>query len=244
MIVVTLSFFALMIGVIYNLPPKRADFIILGEGTGKFGDGKFGDGMILCPSKASEKGLCSLDERDLHAKYWAKVLSKSVLPKVNPTFECTIIERPMLTEPISYPSSPSKATTLAIDFSSNFTCNLLQTDEDRFELDLVLIANPDDPLLIGPYIVFLAANYYEPLLPFGLLTRNVMSVFGIADLCILGYGSLAPPFDCQQAALSQREALGISLESSYPQIVELDGRTCLEYPQGTVDRLRRKALGE
>lgn len=31
--------------------------------------------------------------------------------------------------------------------------DLVQTDENRFELDLVLIANPDDALLIAPYFL-------------------------------------------------------------------------------------------
>jgi hypothetical protein len=95
--------------------------------------------------------------------------------------------------------------------------DLVQTDENRFELDLVLIANPDDALLIAPYFLEVTINYNEPLLPFELLTRSVMSGFGAAHLCILGYGAvdgLGPPLDCEQAALSQRQLLGISAELS------------------------------
>jgi hypothetical protein len=76
--------------------------------------------------------------------------------------------------------------------------DLVQTDENRFELDLVLIANPDDALLIAPYFLEVTINYNEPLLPFELLTRSVMSGFGAAHLCILGYGAvdgLGPPLE-------------------------------------------------
>jgi hypothetical protein len=211
MIIVVLSFSAFIIGVIYNLPPARADLDIVGE------DPRRPDVMILCPSKASEKGLCSVDERDLHAKYTAKVYFGSPPPKVNPTITCRVKQNTMPPKPSCWPSCYTEILIPTIDRTSDFTCDLVQTDEDRFELDLVLIANPDDALLIAPYFLEVTMNYDEPLLPFGLLTRSVMSGFGAAHLCILGYGALdglGPPLDCEQAALSQRQLLGISAELS------------------------------
>jgi len=213
MIIVVLSFSAFIIGVIYNLPPARADLDIVGEDPHR----PAGDLMILCPSKASEKGLCSVDERDLHAKYTAKVHFESPPPKVNPTITCRVKQNTMPPKPSCWPSCYTEILIPTIDRTSDFTCDLVQTDEDRFELDLVLIANPDEALLIAPYFLEVTINYDEPLLPFGLLTRSVMSGFGAAHLCILGYGAvdgLGPALDCEQAALSQRQLLGISAELS------------------------------
>jgi len=170
--------------------------------------------MILCPSKASEKGLCSVDERDVHAKYTVKVYFESLPPKVNITITCRVDQSTMPPKPSCWPSCSTDVLIPTIDRTSDFTCDLVQTDRDRFEVDLVLIANPDDALLIAPYFLEVTINYDEPLLPFGLLTRSVMSGFGAALLCILGYGAhdLGPPLDCEQAALSQRRLLGISAE--------------------------------
>lgn len=210
MIIVALSFSALVIGVIYNLPPARVDLDIVGE------DPRRPDVMILCPSKASEKGLCSADERELHAKYTAEVHFEFPPPKVNPTIICEVKQIQIPWEPPCR-SCATEVLIPTIDRTSNFTCNLVQTDEDRFEVDLILIANPDDPLLIAPYFLAVRIDYYQALLPFGLLARSVMRGFGAADLCILGYGALdglGPPLDCEQAALSQRQLLGISAELS------------------------------
>jgi hypothetical protein len=212
MIIVVLSFSAFIIGVIYSLPPARADLDIVGEDPRR----RY-DVMILCPSKASEKGLCSVDERDLHAKYTAKVHFEFPPPKVNPTITCRVDQSTMPPKPSCWPSCSTEVLIPTIDRTSDFTCDLVQTDEDRFELDFVLIANPDDVLLIAPYFLEVRINYDEPLLPFGLLIRSVMSGFGAAHLCILGYGALddlGPPLDCEQAALSQRQLLGISAELS------------------------------
>jgi hypothetical protein len=169
------------------------------------------DVMILCPSKASEKGLCSVDERNLHAKYTAKVRFDFPSPKVNPRITYRVKQYTMPPKPSCWPSCPTEILIPTIERTSDFTCDHVQTDQDRFELDLVLIANPDEPLLIAPYFLEVTINYDEPLLPFGLLTRSVMSGFGGADLCILGYG-MGAPFDCEQTALSQRHTLGISTE--------------------------------
>ena len=209
--IVVLSFSAFIIGVIYSLPPARADLNIVGEDPHR----PAGDLMILCPSKASEKGLCSVGERDLHAKYTAKLYFESSPPKVNPRVTCRVDQSTMPPKPSCWPSCSTEILIPTIDRTSNFTCDLVQTDEDRFELDLVLIANPDDTLLIAPYFLEVTINYDEPLLPFGLLTRSVMSGFRAAHLCILGYHTdLGPTLDCERAALSQRKLLGISAELS------------------------------
>jgi hypothetical protein len=211
MIIVVLSFSAFIIGVIYSLPPARAGVDIMGE------DPRSPDVMILCPSKASEKGLCSVDERNLHATYTAKVRFDFPPPKVKPTITCRIEQNTMPAKPSCWPSCSTEILIPTIDRTSDFTCDLVQTDEDGFELDLVLIANPDDALLIAPYFLEVTINYDAPLLPFGLLTRSVMRGFGAAHLCILGYATtddLGPTLDCEQAALSQRQLLGISAELS------------------------------
>ena len=211
MIIVVLSFSAFIIGVIYSLPPARAGVDIMGE------DPRRPDVMILCPSKASEKGLCGVKERDLHAKYTVKVYFDFPPPKVNPTITCGLKQIQIPWKPSCWPSCSTEILIPTIDRTRDFTCHHVQTDEDKFELDLVLIANPDDALLIAPYFLEVTINYDEPLLPFGLLTRSVMSGLGAADLCILGYGTvddLGPPLDCEQAALSQRQFLGISAELS------------------------------
>jgi hypothetical protein len=208
MIIVVLSFSAFIIGVIYSLPPARAGVDIMGE------DPRRPDVMILCPSKASERGLCGVKERDLHAKYTVKVYFDFPPPKVNITITCGLKQIQIPWKPSCWPSCYTEILIPTIDRTRDFTCHHVQTDEDKFELDLVLIANPDDALLIAPYFLEVTINYDEPLLPFGLLTRSVMSGLGAADLCILGYG-MGAPFDCEQAALSQRQLLGVSAELSY-----------------------------
>lgn len=208
MTIVVLSFSAFIIGVIYSLPPARVGVDIMGR------DPSRPDVMILCPSKANEKGLCSPDERDLHVTYTAKMYFESPPPKVKPTITCKIGQNTMPPKPSCWPSCSTEILIPTIDRTSDFTCDLVQTDEDAFEVDLVLIANPDDGLLIAPYFLGVTINYDEPLLPFGLLKRSVMSGFGGAPFCILGYG-MGAPFDCEQAALLQRQLLGVSAELSY-----------------------------
>jgi hypothetical protein len=211
MIILVLSFSAFIIGVIYSLPPSRAGVDIMGE------EPRRPDVMILCPSKASEKGLCTVDERNLHAKYTAKVHFGFSPPKFNPTITYRVKQNTMPPKPSCWPSCSTEISIPTIDRTSDFTCDHVQTDQDEFELDLVLIANPDDALLIAPYFLEVTINYDQPLLPFGLLTRNVMSGFGAADLCILAYGALnglGGSLDCEHAVLSQRQLLGVTAELS------------------------------
>jgi hypothetical protein len=236
MIILVLSFFALIIGLIYSLPPSRAGVDIMGE------DPRRPDVMILCPSKASEQGLCTPDERNLHAKYTAQVHFDFPPPKVTPTITCRVKQNTMPPKPSCWPSCSTEVLIPTIDRTNDFTCNHVQTDQDKFELDLVLIANPDDALLIAPYFLEVTINYDQPLLPFGLLTRSVMSAFGAADLCILGYGApkgLGAPLDCEHAALSQRQLLGVSAQLSY----RLGLRTILSIADCHISDSAKKADG-
>jgi hypothetical protein len=116
-----------------------------------------------------------------------------------------------------------------MDATGNFTCSHTRTGEGTFELDLALIADPDDAQLIASYLLVVTIGYDEPLLPFGLLTRNVDGT-DLGDLCLLGYhyGRHPPPGtarsekpfgafgSCDEAVLRQRDLLDIPPLPIYP----------------------------
>ena len=139
--------------------------------------------MILCPSKARQMGLCSIDERQLHAKYMVTVSHPPITR--NPTVTCKVMLEPELPEPI--PRAWVVINITMVDKSSLFTCTHTRIGEDRLEVDLAFIDDPDDVALIAHYHLLVTVDYDEPLLPWmPLLTRRVSGA-KIGDLCLLGY---------------------------------------------------------
>jgi len=210
---------------VYVIPPAKIEVSMISEHD----ESRLPEGttMILCPNKAGEMGLCNTDERDLHAKY-RLVVQPPPPPDVSLRVECKVFEIEPLT-PLDNPLFPvmrswawENLKTALMDATSNFTCSYTRTGEGTFELDLALIADPYDGQLISRYLLVVTIGYDEPLLPFGLLTRNV-NCTDVGDLCLLGYhfGKHPPPgtpesekalgkfVSCDEAVLLQRELLDI-----------------------------------
>lgn len=139
--------------------------------------------MILCPSKARQMGLCSIDERQLHAKYMVTVSHPPITR--NPTVTCKVMLEPELPEPI--PRAWVVINITMVDKSSLFTCTHTRIGEDRLEVDLAFIGDPDDLALMAHYMLLVTVNYDEPLLSWiPLFTRRVSGA-DLGDLCLLGY---------------------------------------------------------
>jgi len=141
-------------------------------------------------------GLCNTDERDLHAKY-RLVVQPPPPPEVSLRVECKVFEHPTRFDNPLFPvwrDWPFEIPITPMDATSNFTCSYTRTGEGTFELDFAFIADPENGLSIAQYVLIVTIGYDEPLLPFGLLTRNVNGT-GVGDLCLLGYhfGRHPPP---------------------------------------------------
>jgi hypothetical protein len=210
-------------GYIYVSPPVRSELSITAEDH----EAPFTGLMILCPSKARELGLCTPGERGLHAKYRLAVQPPPP-PEVSLRLECKVFEKAKYS-PFDNPLFPGWRdwpfeilTGWLMDATSNFNCSYTRTGEGTFELDLAFIASPDDVQLVASYLLVVTIRYDEPLLPFGLLTRNVNAT-DVGDLCLLGYNLGKHPrpdtpeskkligefSSCDEAVLWQRELLHI-----------------------------------
>jgi hypothetical protein len=221
-VVVILVVSAFIVGsFIYVIPPAIIEVSMNAE------HGEIAGTMILCPNKAGEMGLCNTDERDLHAKY-RLVVQPPPPPDISLRVECKVLEIERLTRldnppfPVARSFAWEKLETSVMDATGNFTCSYTRTGEGTLELDLGLIADPDDEQLILRYLLVVTIGYDEPLLPFGLLSRNANGT-DIGDLCLLGYhfGKHPPPaapeserplgefLSCDEAVLSQRDLLNI-----------------------------------
>mgnify|MGYP001055318543 CR=1 FL=1 len=210
---------------VYLIPPAKVELRMISEQEESRLTGV--TAMILCPSKAGEMGLCNTDERDLHAKY-RLVVQPPPPSEVGLRVGCKVLEIERLTSldnplfPVVRSWAFETLRTPLMDATSNFTCSYTRTGEGTFELDLALIADPHDEQLIARYLLLVTIGYDEPLLPFGLLSRNANGT-DIGDLCLLGYhiGKHPPPgtpesektlaefVSCDEAVLWQRELLNI-----------------------------------
>jgi hypothetical protein len=187
--------------------------------------------MILCSDEAREKGLCTPDERDLHAKY-AITIEPSLPPEAKPAIACQVIKK-LKFVPVPPDSRiigwgfmgahllPSADTNM----TGVFGCTYTRTAEGKLELDVALTGNPDDPTLTASYVLVISVIYDESLLPFKLLARKVEGS-NLGDLCVLSwhYGRHPPegtaksgdpfgPFmSCEEAVLMQRYLLGIPMD--------------------------------
>jgi len=138
--------------------------------------------MILCPSKARQMGLCNMDERRLYAKYMVTVSDPPITR--NPAVTCKVMLEPERTEP---PRAMEIINITRVDKSSLFTCTHTRIGEDRLEVDLAFIGDPDDLALMAHYMLLVTVNYDEPLLSWiPLFTRRVSGA-DLGDLCLLGY---------------------------------------------------------
>jgi len=221
-VVVILVVSAFIVGsFIYVIPPAIIEVSMNAE------HGEIAGTMILCPNKAGEMGLCNTDERDLHAKY-RLVVQPPPPPDISLRVECKVLEIERLTRldnplfPVARSFAWEKLETSVMDATGNFTCSYTRTGEGTLELDLGLIADPDDEQLILRYLLVVTIGYDEPLLPFGLLSRNANGT-DIGDLCLLGYhiGKHPPQgtpenerplgefLSCDEAVLWQRALLNI-----------------------------------
>jgi len=220
--IIILAFSMVIAGYIYVSPPVRSELSITAEDH----EAPFTGLMILCPSKARELGLCTPGERGLHAKY-RLVVQPPPPPEVSLRLECRLFEKAKYS-PFDNPLFPVRRDwPFAIpiptkDATSNFTCSYTRTGEGTFDLDLAFIADPENGLSIAQYVLIVTIGYDEPLLPFGLLTRNVNAT-NVGDLCLLGYNLGKHPrpdtpesekllgefSSCDEAVLWQRELLHI-----------------------------------
>jgi hypothetical protein len=188
--------------------------------------------MILCSDEAREKGLCTPDERDLHAKY-AITIEPSLPPEAEPAIACQVIKKLNVLPPVSPDSriigqgfmGAHLLPTADMNMTDVFGCTYTRTAEGKLELDVVLTGNPDDPTLIASYVLVISVIYDESLLPFKLLARKVEGS-DLGDLCVLSwhYGRHPPdgtaksddpfgPFmSCEDAMLMQRNLLGIPMD--------------------------------
>jgi hypothetical protein len=150
--------------------------------------------MILCPSKAKEMGLCSVDERDLHAKY--SVIVKPS-PPLGAEITCQLFKESMLEPRIWAPKiiPVTQAIPPPVDSTGSFKCNVTPQGEGKYRVDLAFVADPNDAGRIGPYMLIITIGYDEPYLPWmPLLTRSINGT-GEGDLCVLGYHQGShPPF--------------------------------------------------
>jgi len=141
--------------------------------------------MILCPDKAREMGLCSTDEKHLHAKYGITI-EPAPPPEVSLTIACQVSK-----EPIGWAKyfqlQPTIGELRAVDATDSFKCSYVRTGQGTFVLDLALSGDPNDELLTAAYMLMV-------MITFGLLTRNVNAT-DVGDLCLLGYdiGKHPPP---------------------------------------------------
>jgi hypothetical protein len=209
-------------GYICVSPPVRSELSITAEDHGA----PFTGLMILCPSKARELSLCTPGERGLHAKY-GLVVQPTPPAEVSLRLECKVFEKAPFDNPLFPRRLPVDwpfeiPISWPMDATSNFNCSYTRTGEGTFELDLAFIAGPDDVQLVASYLLVVTIRYDEPLLPFGLLTRNVNAT-DVGDLCLLGYnlGKHSRPdtpeskkllgefSSCDEAVLWQRELLHI-----------------------------------
>jgi hypothetical protein len=225
-VVVILIVAAFIVGsYVYLIPPPNIGVSMISEQDESLITGV--TTMILCPSKARDMGLCNTDERDLHAKY-TLVVQPPPPPEVSLRVECKVFEIEPVTPldnslfPVARSFAWENLKTALTDVTSNFTCSYTRIGEGALELDLALIADPDDEQLILRYLLVVTIGYDEPLLPFGLLSRNANGT-DIGDLCLLGYhfGKHPPPgapeserplgefLSCDEAVLLQRELLNI-----------------------------------
>ena len=173
--------------------------------------------MILCPSKARQMGLCNIDERQLHANYMVTVSDPPITR--NLTVTCKVI---LVPEP-----EPARAMEIRkitpVDKSGLFTCAHTRIGEDRLEVDLAFIGDPDDVALMAHYLLLVTVTYDESLLPWmPLLTRRVSGT-DLGDLCLLGYDMGKHPApgtresenplgefpSCEPALFWQRQMLGL-----------------------------------
>jgi len=222
--VVLVSTSAVIAGYIYASRPVQSQLEIIAEDRAipSLPETRL---MILCPSKAREMGLCTLDERDLFTKY-ALTVDATPAPRGDVSVSCRLVLSMLAVPPLTSPAGAwVNLTTIEIDKTSDFICNLVQTDEDRFELDLAFIGDPDDAQLISRYVLFVTIDYDEPLLPgMPLITRNIHGS-NLGDICILGYDARRHPpagasqsddplggfRSCDDAVIYQKMMLGIPL---------------------------------
>jgi hypothetical protein len=132
--------------------------------------------MILCPSKASEMGLCNPDERQLHAKYRLTV-EPSPPPEARVTIECRVAELIWLTELRNVPLPRSFPYEILMgipgdDKTGSFTCTYTRTSEAAFEVDLAFVGDADNEQLIGDYSLSLKIAYDGHPLSFELAAGN------------------------------------------------------------------------
>jgi len=186
--------------------------------------------MILCPTKAREMGLCSLDERGLRIKY-SLVVKPS--PPVDAVIICQLFKKPVV-EPLKNPSSPpvigpgSRLSFPLLDSTSSFKCNVTPQGDGKYELDLAFIADPNDAGQMGDYVLVVTVSYHGPVTPWmPLLTRNVNGT-DAGDVCLLDYHTgRHPPAEiresddplgwftsCEDALVWQRQLLDIPVEPS------------------------------
>jgi len=219
-VAVTLSVSLIIAGYIYTSPLVESRLSIVAEDDAipLFPDTSL---MILCPNRAGKMGLCNMDDRQLHAKYVVTVSPPPIAR--NPTVTCKVMLEPKLGPPS--PEEPramvSEVLIPTVDKSSEFTCTHTRIGEDKLELDLAFVGDPDDEQLIASYVLVVTIEYDEPLLSWTpLFTRKVSSA---GFVCLLAYnvGKHPPPgtresqkplgeFRSGDAAVSwQRQMLGL-----------------------------------
>jgi hypothetical protein len=135
--------------------------------------------MILCPDKAREMGLCSPDERHLHAKYGITI--EPALPSdISVTIACTLFKEPIGW--VRYRSNePAIGEFRAVNATDGFNCSYVRTGQGTFVLDLALSGDPEDELLAAAYMLTVTITLWLP-------SQTVTGHSDVpTDLCILGY---------------------------------------------------------
>jgi hypothetical protein len=164
-------------------------------------------------------GLCNTDERQLYAKYTVTVSPPPITR--NPTVTCKV-----MLEPEPNPQEPRAGVWVKItmiDKSSLFTCTYTPIGEDRLEVDLAFIGDPEDATLMAHYFLDVTVGYDEPLLSWMPLFTRSVSGTNRGDLCLLGYDMGKHPQpgmsesektlgqfpSCEPALFWQRQMLGL-----------------------------------
>jgi len=184
--------------------------------------------MILCSDEAREMGLCSPDERHLHAKYGITI-EPAPHPEVSLTIACQVFKEPIGW--LKYRSSqPAIGELRAVDATDSFKCSYVRTGQGTFVLDLALSGDPDDKLLTAAYMLMVTITFWLPSQGQGVKGQSDSP----AGLCVLGYdiGKHPPPmrpswwalnwwpattaplggFPCEAAVDWQRNILGIPVD--------------------------------
>ena len=219
-VVIILSASLIVMGYVDTLPPVESRLNIVGEDhqVPEVPSWPEMGLMVLCPSRAEQMGLCRMDERQVYAKYLVTVSDPPITS--NPTVTCKVMLEPEVSplEPVAFQS----INLTMVDKSSLFTCTHTRIAEDRLEVDLAFIGDPDDLALMAHYILDVTVSYGEPLLSWSPLPTRTVIGAGRGDVCLLGYDMGKHPApemsrserplgefpSCEGALFWQRQMLG------------------------------------